>query len=99
MCLVIPSIFAPSVTVSPSASRQSRLIERPGCGALGEVLDIVSDRLEIGHLIPRFLVKYTARLFLEHAAPLLEEKRDAASYAIVAYFAHPVRLHGSGTGS
>ena len=79
MCRVIPSIFAPSVTVSPRASRQSRLIERPGCGDLGEVLDIVSDRFEIRHLIPRFFIKDAAGLFLEHAAPLLEEKRDSAS--------------------
>jgi len=79
MCRVIPSIFAPSVTVSPRASRQSRLIERPGCGDLEEILDIASDRFEIGHLIPRFLVKHPACLFLKHAAPLLEEKRDTAS--------------------
>lgn len=73
MCRVIPSIFAPSVTVSPRASRQSRLIERSGCGDLGAVLDIVSDRLEIRHLTPRFVVKHATRLFLEYATPLLEE--------------------------
>ena len=79
MYRLIPSILAPSVTVGPRASRQSRLIERPGCGALGEVLGIASSRLEIRHLIPRFLVKYATRLLLEHAAPLFEEKWDAVS--------------------
>lgn len=74
-------------------------MERPGCGDLEGVLGIESDRLESGHLIPRFLVKYAACLFLEHAAPLLEKKRDTVSQAIVAYFAHPVRLHGPGAGS
>ena len=48
-----------------------------GCG--GEVLDIASDRFENRHLIPRCVIKHATCLFLEHAAPLLEEKRDAAS--------------------
>ena len=59
-------------TVPPDRTARMRWIA-------GGVLGIVSDRLEIGHLIPRFVIKHATRLFLEHAAPLLEEKRDAAS--------------------
>ena len=61
---------------------------------LGEII-----RLESRHLVPRFVVKHTACLPLEHTAPLLEEKRDAALQAIVSYLPHPIRLHGVGTGS
>ncbi len=59
---------------------------------------MASDCCETWHLVPRGVIEHATGPVLAHAAPLLKEKRDAASQALVADVPHPLRLHGPGTG-
>ena len=76
------SFFFPTIHMTGQKACQAyghkSASKAPFCAGRGdEYLGIASDRFESGHLIPRFVIKHAARLFLEHAAPLFEEKRDA----------------------